>query len=85
MTERILERRGDQVWIEYEDWNGNIQYEWRSDPIRMCACQRKPATECMQLKETTFTEVYSCGFVYRYTNTNGLDDNLISVKGKRIK
>ena len=86
MTERILERRGDQIWVEYEDyWTGETMYEWRYEPMRMCSCGKQEYGTCDAVRITTFTETYECGHVYRYTNSNGYEDNLIEVKGKRVK
>lgn len=85
MSQRILERRGNQVWVEYEDYDGNIVQEWQHDPVRMCACGKTTADSCSLVRETTFTETYRCGYVYHYNNTHGYDDNLISVNGKRVK
>jgi hypothetical protein len=80
---RIIERRGDQVYREVEDWDGSIKYEWQYDPAPKCACGKQ--SYCEEVKQTTFSEQYACGYVYRYTNRNGLDDNLIAVNGKRVK
>lgn len=81
---RELERRGDQVWVEEEDpFTGELVYEWRHIPMQMCACGKKEYGSCREIKVTTFTETYSCGFVYRYTNHNGYEDRLISKEGKR--
>ena len=86
MTDRTSERRGNQILVEYEDsWTGESIQEWRHDPIRMCACGRKEIEQCEEIQVTTFTETYACGYVYRYNNTNGYNDNLISIKGRRIK
>jgi hypothetical protein len=82
---KIVERRGDQVYVEYEDWDGNTVYEWQHDPVRLCACGKKEIGQCRELKVTTFTETYECGYVYNYTNHNGYPDNLISKNGKRVK
>lgn len=85
MSERILERRGNQVYVEFEDWNGDTQCEWRSDPVRMCACGKREQGSCRVVRVTTFTETYSCNYVHRYSNRNGYADNLIEVNGKRVK
>lgn len=74
-------RIGDQVWVEDEDGNG----EWKHDPLPKCGCGRRLASECGLVRETTFTETYACGHVYRYANHKGYDDNLISVNGKRSR
>jgi hypothetical protein len=85
-NKRILERHDDQVYVEYtDDWIGETTQAWEYDPVHMCACGRRTYGSCEELKVTTFSEIYSCGFVYHYTNHNGYDDNLISIKGKRIK
>ena len=86
MTERILERRGDQIWVEYEDyWTGETMYEWRDSPMRMCPCGKRESGKCNTVRVTTFTETYKCGYVYRYTNHAGYEDNLIEVNGRRVK
>lgn len=86
MTRRVLFRRGNDVYVESEDpYTGETVAEWERDPIRMCACGRREAGDCRLDKETTFTETYSCGYVYHYTNTHGYSDNTITVKGKRVK
>lgn len=73
---RVLYRQGDQVYVEDEDGN----CEWVNDPEIKCGCGRRLYGECEILSETTFTEKYACGYVYRYTNHNGYDDNPISGK-----
>lgn len=73
---RILYRQGDQVYVEDEYGHG----EWQRDPQIKCGCGKRLYNECSIVRETTFTEQYSCGYVYRYTNHNGYDDNLISGK-----
>lgn len=86
MTERIFDRRGDQVYVIWtDDWSGEEMGEWRHDPIRMCPCGKRTQGSCEEVKVTTFTETYACGYVFRYSNSNGLNDNLISTKGKRVK
>ncbi len=85
-NERIFERRGDQVYVTWEDdWTGEEMGEWRHDPVRKCACGRRLSGECREVRVTTFTETYACGYVYRYSNSNGYSDNLIEVNGKRVK
>lgn len=74
---------GDQVYVEYEDpYTGEMVQEWQRDDRPRCGCGQRLLRECNLVKETTFTETYACGHVYRYSNTHGYDDNLISAKGK---
>lgn len=81
---KIIERRGDQVYVEKEDWDGNLYYEWEYSPVQMCACGQREASSCKTVKETTFTETYQCGFVFHYSNANGYEDRVISINGKRV-
>lgn len=81
---KIIERRGDQIYVEKEDWDGNTYYEWEYRPAQMCACGQRYIDQCDTVKVTTFTETYKCGFVFRYSNANGLEDRVISIKGKRV-
>jgi hypothetical protein len=86
MSEKYGERRGDQVWVTWtDDWSGEEMSEWRYEPRRMCACGKREQGSCREIKVTTFTETYSCGYVYHYNNSNGYSDNLIEVNGKRVK
>jgi hypothetical protein len=83
---RIIERRGDYVYVEEEnDWTGETTQEWRYDPEPRCACGNRTINQCREVRVTTFSETYECGYTYRYTNHNGYEDNLIFVNGKRVK
>ncbi len=80
---KILERRGDQVYVEVEDWDGHISQYWEHDPAPKCACGKQ--SYCAEVRQTTFSEQYACGYVYRYSNNGFWDDNVIAVNGKRVK
>lgn len=82
---KIIERRGNQIYVEYEDCYGNLEYEWQYDPVSMCACGSKEVWQCREAEVTTFMEKYECGFVHRYHNANGLPDVPISKKGKSVR
>lgn len=54
-------------------------------PEIRCACGKKAYSQCKEVRVTTFSEKFACGYVVSYTNRNGYDDNLIEVNGKRIR
>ena len=40
--EKILQRIGSQVYVEYENYiTGELEQEWRRDPVRLCACGKR--------------------------------------------
>jgi hypothetical protein len=49
-----------------------------------CACGKKTYKECRMVEQWTFTEKYECGYVDTYSNTNGLEERLIEIDGKRV-
>jgi len=80
---RIIDRCGDQIYVEDDDGYGGTIQEWRYSPEPKCACGKR--SSCREVRVTTFTEQYECGYIYRYTNHNGYEDNLISENGKRVR
>lgn len=79
MTGRVLEVRGNDQYVEYTDDWGNVQQGWEygAAAVQKCACGKQDINKCREIRVTTFSESYECGFVYRYANHNGYDDNLI--------
>lgn len=83
---RIVERRGDQIYVERQDpWSGETYHEWEVSPVQLCACGKKEIDQCSEVRVSTFTETYSCGYVFHYANHNGYTDKLISENGNLNK
>jgi len=78
MTDRVLEQRGNDQYVEYTDDFGIIRQGWKYGTAEQkCACGKQNINNCREIRVTTFSESYECGYVYRYANRNGHDDNLI--------